>query len=327
MYLSIFSDTRYHLSDKLFAYGLSIIVFILSLYFAPYYSAGDQISYTNYYNSVVGKSIFGAYLLQIKLLSSYEPLYALFVWVFSRVIEKDTFDSLMNLFLCYSAVKLFLHLGANRFFIFLFVLANFYMLVLYFAADRLKLSFLFFFLGFDAFYTKKEIRSVPLFLLSILSHLQILLFLFSVVSILLMENGLKIFTRLVINLKELLLIISISVFVLVILIFFYEHIINKLEFYLSDSITEIFKPSVFLILSLFSSTNKRYVVASFIPLLIAAFIVSGDRIVMMAFLLFLYYSVGERGISRGMVWITALYFTYKSYFFVQSIVLHGNGFY
>lgn len=313
-------------NDNLFVYFLSFLIFMVGLYFSPYYHSGDQISYTNYYNSVVGQNLLKAYFLQIQALSSYEPLYAFFVWVFSPFIEKDIFDSLLNFFLCYSATHMFLRLGASKLLIIFFVLANFYFLVLYFAADRLKLSFIFLFFGLNALCNKKEKRSALWLLFAVFSHLQVLLFLFSFTSVLLAKSSVKIAARYVINIKELFLIVFFAVFVLLMSIFFHDHISNKLGFYLSNNITEIFKPAVFMVLSLFSTANNYYVIASFIPLLIAAFVVSGDRVVMMAYFLFVFYSIGERGISHKLIWLTSLYFTYKSYFFIQNIVLFGNGF-
>ncbi len=326
MQLSILRDKKYYLNDNLFVFFLAAIVFFISLYFSPYYYAGDQVAYTKYYNAVAGHNVLDAYFLQIKYLSSYEPLYAVSVWVFSHFMGKDTFDSMLNFFLCYSAVSVLFHLGASKRLIVLFVLANFYILVLYFAADRLKLSFILFFLGMDAFYHKKEVHGYSLLLFSVLAHLQILLFFASVMSVLLARSLLKIATKFVVNVKELVLMMSFIIFSLLVSIFFHEHIVNKLGFYLSNSITEVFKPGVFLVLSLFSPAKNYYIVASFIPLLFAAFIVSGDRVVMMAYLLFVFYAMSGKGVSRRLIWVTTLYFTYKSYFFIHNIVLFGNGF-
>lgn len=326
MRFSIFCGERYYLNNKVFTLFLSVAVFFISLYFSPYYYAGDQVAYTNYYNSVSGQSLVGAYFLQIKFLSAYEPLYALSVWLFSHFVGKDIFDSLLNLFLCYSLVRVLINLGASRGLIFVFVLVNFYILVLYFAADRLKLSFIFFFFGLDAFYNKREIKSASLLLCSVFSHLQILLFLSSVMSVLLARSILKIVSKFAINVKELFLMVFFVVFSLVILIFFHKHISNKLFFYLSCNIVDISKPGVFLVLSLFAPAKKYCVIASFVPLLVAAFIVSGDRIVMMAYLLFVFYSMTGSRLSRSLIWLTVLYFTYKGYFFIHNIILFGNGF-
>jgi len=312
--------------DNYFILILSCIVFIISMYLSPFYYAGDQASYTELYNSVIGKNLYDAYLLQIKLLSSYEPLYLIIAWIFAPLVDKYIFDSLLNFFLCYSFASVFLKYRAGRVFIMVFLLANFYILVMYFAADRLKLSFIFYIYCLGSFHDKKYSRSSVLLVLSVLSHLQILLFLLSTVSVLIAKNMQKIAVRFTINIKEALLITSIGILFAVSLILFREHISNKLGFYLSNNIEEIIKPSVFMMLSFFAPVRSFYIFFAFLPLIIAAFVVSGDRVVMMAYFVFLYYSVGVQGWPKLLVWVTLLYFVYKGYFFVFNFIKYGNAF-
>jgi hypothetical protein len=125
-----------------------MIVFLMTLLLSSYYVNGDQFHYRSVYDAVSSLSFVEGYLHYNVSLSSYEYVHYSLIWVFSRFLEKDVFIALSNSILAY---LLLINLAKLRVFYLIsviLVLSNFYLFVLYFAAERLKYGMIFFLLSF-----------------------------------------------------------------------------------------------------------------------------------------------------------------------------------
>ena len=74
------------------------------------------------------------------------------------------------------------------------------------------------------------------------------------------------------------------------------------------------------------SDVKSKVIFMFIPLFIAVLLVGGDRINMISYIVFLYFSLPiKKGLNFGVI-VSSVYFMVATIFFVGNILLYGDGF-
>lgn len=299
-----------------------IFVFILSVFVGSYYSGGDQIHYRFVYDAVSSLSFVEGYLYYNVSLSSYEYVHYSLIWVFSRFLEKDVFIALSNSILAY---LLLINLAKLRVFYLIsvvLVLSNFYLFVLYFAAERLKFGMIFFLLSF--YYIERVKLFYPLSLISVSSHAQFLILYSGILSKFLKNRMLRLFKTGFMSKK----ISYLLVFMVVAVVLLSEQIYQKfLAYYGGFDILVLWKILVFFALSLYYAPKKLDTFFIFIPLVIAVGLFGGERINMFGYFVFMYFALQvNRGFNLGVI-LTTLYFSYKTYFFVQNIVLYGDGFY
>lgn len=84
---------------------------------------------------------------------------------------------------------------------------------------------------------------------------------------------------------------------------------------------------VLLLLTLWYSEKKSETFIIFIPLVIAALLVSGDRVNLFGYFVFLYYGLQFRGRWNFGVLATSAYYANSSIRFLVNIFQHGNGFF
>lgn len=122
---------------------LATIGFVFSYILSPYYYAGDQAFYRAFYFGVQNYNSWEEkYSYYKSILDAAEPAYLIIVNLVSPYIEKDLFFSVVN-GLLYGVVCLFF-LKKKRGLIFcLLMLVNYYLVVLDFSAERLKLGVFF----------------------------------------------------------------------------------------------------------------------------------------------------------------------------------------
>lgn len=298
------------------SFFLSILCLALSLYIYPYYQNGDQLPYRNFYDNISSYGFLDGMDYYRNQLGSLEPVYFLIVKTFSNILDKDLLFSLINSFI---AFFLFFNLLKNKVAIYfiLSVFLNFYFLVLLFAAERLKLSFLFILMAISFVDLK---RYIFLFF-GILTHIQSLFLIF----IILFKDNIEDFFR-KINFK---IIIYGFLFIFALSFFLKDHILIKLQSYIgSGGFFDTLKASIFVILaSLIAPTKWLEILILGLPLVVAAFFVGADRIVMMTYILFLIYGLKYKKGYNILIFLSTLYFCWKGYYFLLNIIQHGNGFY
>jgi len=306
----------------------SIAVFLLSLVVSPYYIYGDQLHYKNFYNSMPEFGFFEGFKYYNSSLSSREWFYYSLIYTFAGWLDKNVLMSFLNAALAFFVAVEFLRRGASKFLLCM-IFFNFYFLILLFSAERLKLGVLFCLLAFST----QGCKGFICWVMALLSHAQTLILL--VISILskMAADAVFIFQG---RLKYgfLISVALFVVFVVIIVTALGDHIATKFDAYSGpDGIfaggwQALWKPTIFLVGSAFYAKQKRYeAVIANIPLLVAAFFVGDERLVMFSYFIFMYYAVQvNNGLNVGVL-MSSFYLLVKGVLFLSNILAYGDGFY
>ena len=308
---------------------LLFFVFIISLILGNLYVGGDNNGYRTIYNGVADLDIARAYQLYNYIITTVEFVHFIFVWVASNLgIDRIFFLSMCNTFLAGLLIKVFDNLKVNFLVTSFFILTNFYLYVLFFTGERLKIGFIFFLLFF--LFRKKYVLSFFFFGLAIFSHLQIL--------ILCLGRALQLFIN---EVKPLLFKLQFKrslLFVLPMIVFVFfainstqisglPYLFFKITAYGGDrSIFDFLRMTIFLLIALYYTKDRLETLIYFLPLFIALYFVGEDRMNMIGYIFCLYYCLPYRaGLNLGVL-ITSLYFLYANIDFISKIIFYGNGF-
>ena len=297
---------------------LAPIAFLLSNIFLSYCIEGDQVAYRKLYEALSEVSLSDAVDISITYTSGAEPLTAIILWVGAYLgIPKDIYISVINTIF---VISLYVFLRKNKVsmpMVFL-LLTNFYIIVLISFAERLKISYLFLIL---AELTAGKVRTLFIFS-SIMSHFQSIIILFCFGFSYLCSRISKF--SLLNELKR-----SLIVLILLIGILFlnYDYIIIKINSYAgSGDPLEILKLFFLLAIPLYVTSSPYKMAVTIFPLLPLVAIIGGTRINMIAFTIAIYFLIKERRMSHPLVYLLMLYFSLKSLFFIEEVILTGQGF-
>ncbi len=298
-------------------YLIICFVFFVSLFVASLYTDGDQILYKFFYETAQYVNLREIILVQPALLSSREYTYGFLVWIFAHIgISHIVFIAFFNASLVYVLFNLFKKWNVHILIVISFVLTNFYLFVLYFAAERLKFAVLFFILALLNTYSMK--KTIFYSFLSVTSHAQMFV-LYGAIFI----GKLKVIFSLISKWQFLwLFMVAIGIFFLM-----QNQILLKLSSY-SDKggLYSFYKSTIFMFLALYYAKNKTEALMMYIVLFIVISFVGDIRVNIFSYFIFLYYGLHvNRGINAGII-ITSLYYGVKSVFFLYNIVMYGNGF-
>jgi hypothetical protein len=310
--------------SKFYPYIISVLTITISYYFSLYYVGGDQLHYTRFYYDIRGVNIFTAYIMYRNYLSASEPTYFIIIYLVSSFVDKNIFMALVNGVFMFYVTKLMIFQRINKLFI-LTLLFNFYFLVLFLAAERLKFSLLFFVLFI--YYFQKKKTSFLFLILSILSHVQTILLLLSVYINKLVNTASNIFIHLKFKKSSYIVpIFIISFFVLYIL---KDHIVRKIGSYSGDgfNIYNIVKPVIFMVFTFFIYKKKfPKIFLMFLPIIVGSYFFGESRIVIFAYFLFFFLSFRESSKINIYIFLTSIYFIYKGVVFLNDVMMYGTGF-
>lgn len=312
---------RYSLSYAVALFFTLPFVFLTSIWISSLYVGGDQVYYIAIYDALPQLGLIEGFEYYNKMVSSLEPIHYFFSWVFSHVVSKDYFVAASNVFLAHSALLWCKRRGVGVFVAILFVTTNFYFLVMYFAAERLKFGMIFFL--YSLCFLESYKKTSTLAFLAVLSHVQMFVFYAAIVAGYYGEELYKVITkgRLSFNVFAVLILGAVMVFVM------HDQLAKKVAAYYSvRDFSEIVKIIAFFLGALFYTNKKKAVVAIFLFLIVAVFLFGGQRINMIGFFVFLYCALGHKGGRNLGVYIVLIYFSLASYSFVLDVVEHGNGF-
>lgn len=315
---------KFNSKSSIFLFITVIHVTLISLYFLPYYVNGDQYHYRALYFGLNGLSLSDGFLFYKNAVSSEEPIYFFISWLLSNWgIDKDIFITISNIVLAIFSYKTFLKLGAKPYISYLVVCFNFYFLVFYFSAERLKFALIFLFI----FYVLKRLKLLYV-ALSILSHSQVLIVYISMLAPKIKLFLFDVFIRFRAKYIYLWAIPLFVVGVVAILAVLGNHISSKVDAYYSESNTavELIKMLAFFALSFLYSKNKADTIYAFVPLLVFVFLLGGERVNVIGYFVFLYFSLHYRGGLNFGVIVANLYFIFMGYEFLTNILSYGNGF-
>ena len=302
---------------------LLILIFFISIFLGSLYLEGDQSSYIFTYEGLKNKGLVEAYIFYVFYLSSAEFIHFLLSWISSNLgFNKLFIMSLSNVFLSYLIIKLFDRLKVNFAITSIFLLSNFYLFVLFFAAERLKFGFIFFLLS--VIYPKRFLLFFSF--LSIISHLQMILVYSGKIFQIMLNNFIKFLGTLKINYKNPLPLFLVFIFISY-LNLLQDNILLKFESYNSAQvITDFIRLGIFFIISLAYSTNYKENIIIFIPLVIGILLFGDERVNMIGYVYCLYYLITyKNGVNVGMIALT-VYLLYSNILFIQKIIQYGNGF-
>jgi hypothetical protein len=307
---------------------VTLYIFLFSYFIAQFYTSGDQLQYHGAFNEVKGLGLIEAFAAYHIYLSTDEPIYFLISWIFSNLdFSKNIVMSIANALLANILFRVLKKLNTSIYIIVFIICTNYYLFGLYFAAERLKFAFIFLFL---AFLIDENVKRKYLFLfLSFISHIQVLVILASSLFANTIEGLLIFVKKFKFKFNPRILVV---IFVLgVSLLFLNEHLLKK--FYAwseasssSDLISNTFQIILFLFLSLLYTVEKRRTIWIFIFILISASILGPNRINMMAYMFFMFYSLKiNKGFNLGLI-TTSLYFSIKSIFFLINVFQFGHAY-
>lgn len=318
---------QYFLRKRIFffllpRFFLILFVFIASLIILPYFVGGDQVHYIRVYYELSNLGLIEGYIFYNLSLSSYEFVHFFLSWFFSRVMDKNLFIALFNAILALSVILIFDKRRVYFFVTVLFMVSNFYLLVLFFSAERLKFGTIFFLLSVYYF---DRIKIFSFFvLISVSAHAQFIIIYGGILFNWLIKKCVRLYRTGLISLTAL----YILVFSLLLVFLMSSQLqVKFIAYFRFSEAYDFLRLGVFFLMAIWYSSKKQQTVFVFLPLFIAVMLFGGDRVNMFGYFVFLFYALQvNRGLNLGVA-ITSAYFAYASYNHLLNIIIHGDGFY
>lgn len=305
---------------------IGVLVFFFSLWLSKLYVEGDQFGYHNAYRLLEGLGLRDGFVMYEHNVSGAEYVHFVFSLLGSNLgIDKNALMSLLNGVLAVCSLKLFRKWGVDFRVSCAIVLTNFYMVVLYFAAERLKFGFLF--LVLSLLYFNKPWTAYSFALLSIASHFSMLMI---YAGAWIAEFYNKLSMKVQLRSKSFLQLFLVLLPPLALVLYEVKTVLWKLGTYttLNDNLTVMsFIPlSVLIALTSIYAKSICKSLLMFTPLLIGIVLVGSSRLNMMAYFIFLGFGLRvNAGVNAGVL-LTSAYFFYKSIGFLANVLDHGHGF-
>lgn len=307
-----------------YAVLLAPIFFLTSYILLDAYTAGDQRAYHKFYDALKGSSLLQMMLLARSYVSSSEPLSALILWVGSNLdINKNVYVSILNLSLMlgiFTLARRYYVRGAMSF----LMLSNFYVIVLLTSAERLKIAVLIMVL---AALCSGKTRLV-LLALSPFAHLQSLLFFPSLFLAASEPHLRRLLKAQRIKRQVLRLTFPAALAGAVVIGPLFEGVLRKASVYLAQDISsfELLNVALLSVISLVVTRNRARMCCVLAPLYVAISFIGGTRVNMIAVFLVFYLLMLEQRLQHPLIYFLMLYFLYKAVFFIENILLYGDGF-
>lgn len=296
------------------------LVFVGSLYIGPLYVLGDQIHYRSVYENLAELSLVDGYIYYNSALDSLEFVHFFLSWSASRFLDKDFFIAIANASLAWVAFGVFQKWKASVFITVLLVVTNYYLIAMYFSAERLKFGFIF--LGLSFLYIER-VRYFYIFsFFALTAHAQTLIVYFSLFFRVLSAQLNKVVSSG--KISKLFLIVMALLLVPVALMS--GQLVSKFNSYYDGlrDVSELARVFVFLLLALYYAREKVEALLIFIPLVFTVMLVGGDRVNVLAYFVFLYYALPvNKGLNVGVL-LTSLYFAFGSFEYVSNIFEYGK---
>lgn len=312
--------------DRVWQIAIGVVVFFTSLVLSRLYVEGDQLGYHRAYSLMEGLGLRDGFVMYEHNVSGPEYVHFFLSLLGSNLgIDKNALMSLLNAIFAVYSLKLLEKWGADFRVACLIVLTNFYMFVLYFAAERLKIGFLF--LVLSLLHSNRPRHSYLLVFLSICSHFSMLLIYASAWIAKNYDNF-----RSVAKMRSMSFYLSLLMLLPPLLLVLYESksIMWKLGTYIernTDLSAMSFMPlGVLIVLTGIYAKDMRRSLVIFAPFVVGVALLGGSRLNMLAYFIFLGFGLRVNGGVNAGVLITSAYFLYKSIGFLTNILDHGHGF-
>lgn len=303
---------------------LSFLFYGISYWLLYYYTGGDQVSYSRYYDALQYADHTEVLDLAHDYVYSGEPLSAYFLWIGAKLgFPKNFYISVSNVVLLWGVYLLTLKFCVPWPISFL-LFSNYYLVVVLTSAERLKFAYIVL-----LFSSLAPIRYQPvLSLVSISAHFQSIILLAAILFSRLKEDLLLFLFRLSIREHNFLKLafLFLAPFVVIGMVNL-NTFSSKLDFYSQRAagLSNIANLSILAAVSLYSTCDRLRMSMLLFPLALSAFRIGGDRINMIAFTLVIYFLMMEKRLTSLPVVFLLSYFTLKSLPFVRDIYVHGDG--
>jgi len=313
---------------KMLAVMFSFLFFIFSMYVYSFMSVGDIEHYKNSYNGM-SFSIISSYSHYRGTIGSWEIVPFFISYIFSILTSYGFYASFLNFIMAYFLSMILLSRKYNRWVVFALIFPlNYYFMVLSFGAERLKVAVVFM-LAFYYFYNVKgdRRRSFSAVILSLLSHVQMVILYFSIaLSSMSARRLIKLF-------PAFLLFISVVVALLLVNPFVIDILLNKLKIYVELSQVSLGSFLGIFLLVIGCGFDKKQLKSVFTLSLVFAFVimlVGATRINIMLYFLYvgIFLTRHTKIFSfKFLIFLaSSIYFNYKGYFFIIDVISGGDGF-
>ncbi|WP_162653343.1 hypothetical protein [Lentilitoribacter sp. Alg239-R112] len=311
-----------HGNERIYAL-VALLVFFFSLLILPRYSGGDQVGYTSAYDIIAGIEPMKAWSYYLDYITSNEPIhFAISIIGSTLAINKDLWFSLFNAILAVQLMRILHHWGVNIYLSTSMIFTNFYILVLYLAAERLKFGFLF--IAIALLPRKGMGWRMSFMILSVLSHVSML---FPIASIWLLTTR-NMFTDKKPKPMEY---TFLALAILLVLLFSFtqqEYLFRKVNAYMPDEIpfNQLLPILALAVYSIVRTKEWVFPTLIFSPFFIGIAVVGSTRLNMFVFFCFLFLMYRAKLKYDPLLLLLLLYFTYKSLGFLWNIFQYGSGF-
>lgn len=308
---------------KLYAFFYAAIMCIISLYLLPYYQYGDQ----NFYREVYKYCFYENYthsqqfFCYSNTIGSVEPIY-FYLTKFAHyfIDNKDIYITILNTVLAYAlalVILKFYKISWHRHLFLFLIFTNFYLVVLFFSAERLKVSILFLLIAL----LLNSYKRIAFTVLALLTHIQTFLVIFPLLAY-------KLLAAKTSKLKKVLFLGGSIAALSAVFILLQGHIMSKYQAYSGDDDTgfkSVIKTGVYIIFILLS-TRKFLPVIFLLPVIVLSYFIGESRIGMMCFIIYASSVIYYKKQMDIILLVLMMYFSYKSIYFISNLINYGNGF-
>jgi hypothetical protein len=307
-----------------FIFIAGVAIFFWSYILLSYYTEGDQVSYLKFYEFQKDLTIYSIFSKDKFILDTSEPLYKLLVWIGSNLgIDKKIYTSAFNLILSLGLI-LFLKKEKAPLHSYFFILFNYYLIMLFAPAERLKYAYVFLIYSTLVSYKLKYF----FILLAVLCHAQII--------ILIIGYLLYFFLKFTQNKSLKLKFLSI-LYYMILLLFIYlfkgnikiflEFAYHKFTSYKADYFFVDYYKILILSFSFLLVTKKPIkLFIIYFPMIAISYIIGDQRINILIFSIGMYYIIIEKQLNHPIIIILMIYYFIKNTIFLYNIFKYNDGY-
>ena len=307
-----------------FALSVAALALAAALLAPIVHTTGDTLIYGDFYSRLRGVDVHHLLFWQECLLTSREPVYALLAWTAANLgLSHAALMGALNATLV-GLIAVWLWRNAAPWPTWILLYTNFYVLVVFASAERLKLAVLFL---LAAVIVRATWQKVVLVVLGMGAHLQGIMLVGAWVFGRLPAFGARVDLRRDWRLLALAAALVVGLGAAFVAIS-WSHLVNKAARYMEAS-AGLIEGGDFLVLiavGLLAGRDRLRVVLAQLPLLLLAFVLGNSRMTILGFFLLLEQLVEERRTGHPAFMALMAYLTYKSVGFVEAVAAVGNGF-
>ena len=252
-----------------------------------------------------------------------------FIYIYSLKnlnIEKDSAMALVNGLLGFCFATIILNYFKYSPWLIIIIISNYYLLALFFTLERLKFGILFLVIGIIV--NKKYILSNLFLLLSLMSHLSMII----PITVWMFSKYINKYAKDNFNYINLIKLLTIVIFIILLARFYENQLLAKVEPYLLvktnfEIIESSAKTLIFLLLSIFVHGKLSFIkLLIFTPLIVFSGIIEPARLNLFAFIFFIYfcYTAKNKIKAKYTLLFVLFYYSFTGYKYIDMIIFTGG---